>query len=248
VKLDRLARIVFSLGLCMLTGCPKPARIPFKAPPGLQPSYVEAGDVLHWVASGQRFQISFFPLNPCKSTDNLVNSDGKTDIVCHVRTEFTGNYSYSYIDPRDKSDKSDPKLPTPGDYPLHVGPCTACVGSDGSNQSGTNTANVAAGQTTPTTQEVTIYCAGDNPAAYPANATANTVIFEFQGQLPPPGSKDPLFNVTFGPNVCSNHAAGATLYTQGDSCDVEKTFTYKVTDVYGGCNAGEISGTASPPQ
>src|ERR1700760_146425 len=139
---------MLGLGLCMSTSCNKQDKRPFTAPPGLQPSYVDAGAVLHWVASGQPFEVSFYPVNPCIESQ-LVNSDGKTDIVCHVRTDATGNYSYSYSDPRAKQG---PKLSQPGVFSMHVGPCTSCYAT----YLGTK---VTVGQTT---QEVAISCTGTN--------------------------------------------------------------------------------------
>jgi hypothetical protein len=149
-----------------------------------------------------------------------------------VRTNATGNYSYSYIDP---SDTRGPKLPQPGVFAMHVGPCTSCTGT-------TIESKVTLGETT---QGVTISCTGTSPTVYPASAKANTIIFGFEGVLPPQGSGTPVFAITFGPGVCSNYPAGATLHSSGDYCTVEKSFTYTVTQVYG-CAEGSANGTASP--
>jgi hypothetical protein len=242
VKVERFAGIVLSLGLCMATGCcHKPTKTPFTGPPGLQPSYVEAGDVLHWVASGQPYQISFFPVDPCESTDNLVNSDGKTDIVCNVMTTAVGYYSYSYVAP---GDKRGPQLDTPGEYPMHVAPCTACSGSGGQLKGPSKTKGNAE-QARLSTQEIEIYCSDGNPTVYPVNATANTIRFKFNGQTPPQGSTDALFNIVVPANTCSNYQTGATLKTQSASCDLEKTFPFTVSNVFG-CDTGSASGTLSP--
>lgn len=242
MKLERFAGIALSLGLCMATGCcHKPTKTPFTAPPGLQPSYVEAGDELHWVASGQPFKISFFPVDPCEPTDNLVNSDGKTDIVCNVMTTAAGYYTYSYLAP---DDKRGPQLGAPGaGYPMHVAPCTACTGT-GSQSKGPSRIKEGAGQADLSTQDIEIYCSSGNPTVYPTSATANAVKFKFYGQLPQ-GSTDELFSIQVPANICSNYPAGTTLNTQSASCDLEKTYTFTVSDVYG-CTSGSASTTLSP--
>lgn len=224
-----LAAAAISPALFALVGCPTSPKPVLKVPPSAQATYVDGGGTLQWAATGEPFQIFWYGLNPCSKSD-ILSSDGSSDVTCHVAYGGVNGGSYLYDVGKPAKDKF---VVRNGEFSMHVGPCTNCLGGPiptpvGNQELSTSQLGAASGN------EVRISCPKpgattvvDPPTGPTGLKVGDEVAFEYVGQNPPTGEN--AFTITF---TQSNYCANTSSPIQGGYgyCQIALpgTMTYKV--------------------
>ena len=236
---------------CLLVGCqktvvPPSTKLVYVVPPSQDNAsgYVDSGQTIEWVPSGQPFQVYFFGDKPCDKNDVLVSNDGTSPVICHTSANQTGTYSYN-IGPPGQSVAPTPK---PGAVLSIVGHCNGCTGLQGNT---TAAAMVQSGQhsepqATSSDPTVTLSCGGSSAGpgvAYPTPIQVpigGKVYWAFQGTDNPSGLD---FTVNIPSGLCSNYQNGTTISNSSKFCTVAGKANYTFT-VYP-CNGTTYTGAIS---